>query len=707
MKNRVFMKKALLAAVLGAALSAFMGCDAVSEDLETYTVTYDANNGGGTVPTTQTADDGSSVTVAGQGNLTYIGKTFNGWNTNSSGTGTPYTAGASLTVTRDVTLYAQWLTIYYTLTYNANGGSGSMPSVRTVDYGSSVTVRGQEDLTYSGKTFNGWNTNSSGTGTPYSPDSHIAVFENVTLYAQWLTNAPAQYTVTFDADGGSPTTQTKTVNSGGTLGASMPSNPTRSGYSFGGWYTAQNGGGSPFTGSTSVYGSMTVYATWTANAPTQYTVTFDADGGSPGTQTKTVNSGGMLGASLMPSNPIRSGYTFGGWYTARYGSGSQFTGYTSVNSSITVYAQWTADAPTQYTVTYNANGGSGTAPSTQAVNAGSSVIVEGRGSLTYSGKTFTGWNTNSAGTGTPYSAGSYITVSGNVTLYAQWETTYYTVTYNANGGSGNVPPTETVNTGSSVAVEGQGSLTYSGKTFTGWNTNSAGTGTPYSVGSYITVSGNVTLYAQWQEITVTLTAPRIDTSKSKNMTSDGMGFIIYLTTSSNYIDSQTQSYKLYRSTSQYSGYSSIATIPASASTLVFEDKNISFVEGIVYHYKVAAVYGSSETMSTNAMMVTIAPPSITMRRSTTTTSYGYCRINLVNAQIDMDWYGTTSSSKTSLIVEGVSEGTYTLYTKTSSSANYVNRGTVTFGVLNKYTIYVVQGTVNESLDTSNWSFFTP
>jgi hypothetical protein len=301
-------------------------------------------------------------------------------------------------------------------------------------------------------------------------------------------------------------------------------------------------------------------------------------------------------------------------------------------------------------------------------------------------------------------------------VYAKWSYTgetdppapaQYTVTYNANGGSGTAPSSQTVNAGSSVTIAGQGSLTYSGKTFTGWNTNYSGTGTPYSAGSSITVSGDVNLYAQWQEITVTLTAPRIDTTKSKDMTSDGMGFIIYLSTSSSYIDSQTQSYKLYRSTSQYSGYSSIATIPASASTLVFEDKNISFVEGVVYHYKVAAVYGSSETMSTNAMMVTIAPPSITMRRSTTTTSYGYCGIGLLNSQMDQIWYETTSASKPSFIVDGVPEGTYTLYTKTSSSGSYVERRTVTFMALNKYTIYAVQGTVDESLDTSNWSFFTP
>jgi uncharacterized repeat protein (TIGR02543 family) len=74
----------------------------------TYTVSYDANDGIGTVPASQTANAGSSVTVAEKGDLTYSGYTFAGWNTNASGSGTSYDAGSSLMVNADTTLYAQW-----------------------------------------------------------------------------------------------------------------------------------------------------------------------------------------------------------------------------------------------------------------------------------------------------------------------------------------------------------------------------------------------------------------------------------------------------------------------------------------------------------------------------------------------------------------------------------------------------------------------
>jgi uncharacterized repeat protein (TIGR02543 family) len=116
----------------------------------------------------------------------------------------------------------------------------------------------------------------------------------------------------------------------------MPSEPIRSGYSFGGWYTSTGGGGTQFTATTTVANTITVYAKWTA----QYTVTFNADGGTPATQTRTVNSGASAGSSDMPSEPNKSGYTFDGWYTVSGGGGTQFTATTPVTGNITVYAKW-------------------------------------------------------------------------------------------------------------------------------------------------------------------------------------------------------------------------------------------------------------------------------------------------------------------------------------------------------------------------------
>jgi uncharacterized repeat protein (TIGR02543 family) len=219
-------------------------------------------------------------------------------------------------------------------------------------------------------------------------------------------------TVTFDADGGSPETQMRSVAPGASLGAlNMPSTPTRTNYTFGGWYTGQNGGGTQFTAATTVSGTITVYARWTI---IQYTVTFNADGGSPSTQTRTVNSGASVGAENMPTEPVQSGSTFGGWYTATSGGGTQFTAATTVSGNITVYAKWTI---TQYTVTFDVNGGGGSAPASQTVNVGTAISLPGQGSMTPSGgKAFAGWESG----GSYYWGGDSYTVTGNVTFTARW-----------------------------------------------------------------------------------------------------------------------------------------------------------------------------------------------------------------------------------------------------------------------------------------------
>ena len=93
----------------------------------------------------------------------------------------------------------------------------------------------------------------------------------------------------------------------------------------------------------------------------------------------------------------------------------------STNSSTTVRAQKTTPAaPVQYTVAFNANGASGTAPSAQTVQNGESITIPDVGAMTNSGRNFGGWNTRADGNGTPYVAGSILIVNANTQLYAKW-----------------------------------------------------------------------------------------------------------------------------------------------------------------------------------------------------------------------------------------------------------------------------------------------
>ena len=152
-----------------------------------YTVTFSANGAtSGAVPAPQTVYSGIIITVPGQGTLAYNGKTFGGWNTQANGGGTNYGAGATFAVTENVTLYAKWQsTVQYTVIYNANGASGNEPDAQTVDSGTVITLPEEGNMIYSGKVFDGWNTQANGNGTDFAEGTSYTVNADITLYAKW------------------------------------------------------------------------------------------------------------------------------------------------------------------------------------------------------------------------------------------------------------------------------------------------------------------------------------------------------------------------------------------------------------------------------------------------------------------------------------------------------------------------------------------
>jgi len=408
-----------------------------------YTVTFNANGAIGTPPEEQTVNAGTVIILPDKGGMTSTGNIFVGWNESASGGGTTYSVGASITVKRDMVFYAQWLdgsTPQYTVTFNANGAtSGLAPASQTVYRGISITVPGQGTLSFSGKTFGGWNTQSNGGGTNYTFGATFTVTENVTLYAKWnISSSPITqtYTVTFNANGATSGTApaSVTVDSGSNITLPSGSGLTKTGYTFGGWNTNGSSTGINYNAGSSftVDGNVTLYAKWNiiSSPITQtYTVTFDANGVTSGTApaSVTVDSGSDI---TLPSGSglTKTGYTFGGWNTngsgtgINYNAGSSFT----VDGNVTLYAKWniiSSPITQTYTVTFNSNGAtSGTVPTSVTVNSGSNITLPSGSGLTKDGYVFGGWNTNSSGTGTNYNASSSFTVNSNVTLYAKWTT---------------------------------------------------------------------------------------------------------------------------------------------------------------------------------------------------------------------------------------------------------------------------------------------
>ena len=238
------------------------------------------------------------------------------------------------------------------------------------------------------------------------------------------------FTVTYNANGGYVSPSSKTVTYGSTYGTLAT--PTRTGYTFLGWYTSATGG-SRVLSTTEVtrHENHTIYARWDAN---DYTVTFNGNSGTPSYTSKTVTFDSMYGSLPTAS---RVGYTFLGWYTAQTG-GTLVTSSTKVAiaGNHTLYARWRANTLTVY---YDANGGS-VSPSSK------NVIYDGTyGTLarpSRAGYTFLGWYTSRSG-GTKVTSSTKVTTSANHKLYAHWTTNSYTLdinpdnnSYGANAGAG-------------------------------------------------------------------------------------------------------------------------------------------------------------------------------------------------------------------------------------------------------------------------------
>jgi uncharacterized repeat protein (TIGR02543 family) len=154
-----------------------------------------------------------------------------------------------------------------------------------------------------------------------------------------------------------------------------------------------------------------------------------------------------------------------------------------------------------YTVTYYANGGTGsTVDSGSPYDVGDTVTTLANGFTAPAGKSFTGWNTAANGSGTPYQAGATFQITENTTLYAQWEDGVCTVTYHPNGGTGTMEDALSPYAYNSTVTVLGNTFTRSGYTFTGWNTAANGSGTPYRAGATFQITEDITLYAQWKSI---------------------------------------------------------------------------------------------------------------------------------------------------------------------------------------------------------------
>ncbi len=299
-----------------------------------YTIGYDLGDGAVmTANPTEYTIESDAITL---NNPKKDGYQFSGWT--SEGSSEPSMIVTIPSGSTDNLFFtANWTANAYTIAFDGNGGTGATSSgVYTYNEPKALTANG---FARSGHTFAGWATSKDGP-VAYGNSATVCNLTEknavtVTLYAKWTINT---YTVAFNSQGGSDVAG-KTANYNTTITA--PTAPTRTGYTFDGWYK-QAACTTPWVFSTDrVTANTTLYARWKTNT---YTVAFNSQGGSA-VASKTANYNATITA---PAAPTRTGYTFGGWYKQAACTTPWVFSTDKVTANTTLYAKWTV---IKYTIT--------------------------------------------------------------------------------------------------------------------------------------------------------------------------------------------------------------------------------------------------------------------------------------------------------------------------------------------------------------------
>ena len=250
---------------------------------------------------------------------------------------------------------------------------------------------------------------------------------------------------------------------------------------------------------------ITIKAIYTAKT---YTVIYDANGGE-GTMANQILSYDKAD-TLKACGFTREGHTFLGWNTKADGSGvfyadQQVVKNMTIVDGIVLYAQWQVKAPNVHTVTFMANG----------VVVDKVTFNEGDKELSRVPEVPTRTGYTGAWEG-------YVLANTDITVNAVYTANEYTVVFNANGGAGSMPnQTMRYDTFANLSAN---TYAYAGHTFAGWNTQADGTGTSYADGENVknlAESGEVTLYAQWNEEVTNTTESTEGTTTTAPVEQDG------------------------------------------------------------------------------------------------------------------------------------------------------------------------------------------
>ena len=450
-----------------------------------------------TVPYNTAAADKSGWAAGDTGKIP--GYRFDGWYTAPNG-GNKYDFNTPLT--GNVTVYAHWVGNGYTVRFAGNGATGGGTPDQAFQYNIGQNLH-RNGFTRDGYTFTGWkradNQQAYGDGQWVT---NLTTQPNgiVTMVAQWSANE-AHIRYNPNPPAGKTTGGQGTPNWDGHTGdtpAIGGNGWTIDGYTFAGWTTSPDGGGTKYApgASWTANGTLTLYAQWT---PGEAGLTYDGNGATGG---KTDPQNGVTDqkVNVHQNGFTRDGYTFVRWDTQAdcrgkaVNPGDKWT----LQGSSTLYACWTGN---MQPLTYHGNGATGGNTAAQSGKTGDELTTNANG-FTRDGYTFVEWNTKADGTGGHYGKGTngvakWTMLPAGNDLYAIWQANPANIRYRDDWGATGSTPDTTGVTGQDVTIARNG-FTRPGYTFTGWARDRRTNPSLQPGGRYTLTPGTTTLWAQWK-----------------------------------------------------------------------------------------------------------------------------------------------------------------------------------------------------------------
>ena len=365
-----------------------------------YTVSFDSNGGTGSMAAATGVSGDYVLPVCGF--TAPNGKQFKAWSVG----GVEKAAGDTINVTANTTVTAVWEAVEYNVTVTGGTASvGAGTPITKATMGTTVTLTA--GAAPSGQMFDKWVVNGVVVADANSATTTFVMpAGNVTAEATYKNIPVVTYTVTFNANGGTGSMADATGVSGDYVlpvcGFTAPNGKQFKAWSVGG---VEKAAGDTIT----VNANTTVTAIWENIPVTYYTVTFDSNGGSAVTA-QSIEAGQK---ATKPADPTKDGYDFKGWTL----NGSAYDFNTAVNGNITLVATWEQQqvVPTTYTVSFAANGGTGTMADVTGIS-GEYTLPE-NGFTAPDGKQFKAWSVG----GNEKAVGDKITVTADTTVTAVWE----------------------------------------------------------------------------------------------------------------------------------------------------------------------------------------------------------------------------------------------------------------------------------------------